>query len=152
MSEETHLYYKRSKFRTRLPRDRKYLKSHYWVSNSADDSRVLKIGFTKFSTRMLGEMVDCDYEVKSGAEIKLGEVIGWIEGFKATTDIYSVADGEFIGANPELQQDPELFFTKPYVDGWLYSVKGEMDPDAMDVQAYADYLDETIEKMQGAEA
>lgn len=152
MSEDTHYYYKRSRFKTRLPRDRKYLKSHYWVSVSADNERLLKIGFTKFSVRMLGEMVDCDYETVKGAQVKLGDVIGWLEGFKATTDIYSVANGEFLGSNPELQKDPELFFKKPYVDGWLYSVEGEMDPEAMDVEAYANYLDETIEKMQGAEA
>jgi glycine cleavage system H protein len=101
---------------------------------------------------MLGEMVDCDYETKTGTEIQLGEAIGWLEGFKATTDIYSVANGEFLGCNPELERDPELFFKKPYVEGWLYSVKGEMDPDAMDVESYANFLDESIEKMQGAEA
>lgn len=151
MNEDTHLYFKRSRFRTNLPRDRRYLKSHYWVSAPESDSQILRIGFTKFSVRMLGEMVDFDVETKTGSDVELGEVIGWLEGFKATTDIYSVVKGEFLGPNPELQQDTELFFKKPYEQGWLYSVKGEVDPEAMDVESYASYLDETIEKMQGAE-
>ena len=152
MSEATHLFYKNSRFKTKLPRNRKYLKSHYWISNLEDDQLVLRIGFTKFSVRMLGEMVETDYEVKAGHRVELGEVIGWIEGFKATSDVYAVAEGEFLGYNKLLRGDPEIFFKKPYEEGWLYQIKGESDSESMNVEAYAAYLDETIEKMQGVEA
>jgi len=151
MSDHTHHYYKRSRFKTRLPRDRMYLKSHYWIL-SEPETQMLRIGFTKFSVRMLGEMVESDFEVKAGADIQLGEVLGWIEGFKATTDIYAVATGVFQHGNDLLSSDPELFFKKPYEEGWLYRVKGEPDSEAMNVEEYCDYLDATIDQMQGVEA
>lgn len=149
MSEDTHLFYKRSKFRTKLPRNRKYLKSHFWVR---DDGEAMTVGFTKFSVRMLGEMVESDYEVQVGEKVEIGEVIGWIEGFKATSDIYAVVEGEFKGGNPDLVKDPELFFKKPYEAGWLYQVAGVMPEEVMDVEGYVAYLDETIERMEGAES
>ena len=51
-----------------------------------------------------------------------------------------------------MSSDPELFFKKPYEEGWLYLVKGEPDPEAMNVEEYCAYLDATIDQMQGIEA
>ena len=36
---------------------------------------------------------------------------------------------------------------KPYAEGWLYAVRGEPDPAAMDVHGYIALLDATIDKM-----
>ena len=33
--------------------------------------------------------------------------MGWIEGFKAVSDIYCVATGEFLRANPALDSEPD---------------------------------------------
>ena len=73
-------------------------------------AKAMTVGFTKFSVRMLGEMVESDYEVKVGEKVEIGEVIGWIEGFKATSDIYAV-EGEFKGGNPDFKR-PRAFFQK----------------------------------------
>jgi len=152
MNEDTHFFYKRSRFKTKLPRNRQYLKSHFWIDREEDAEGGLKVGYTKFSVRMLGELVESDYEVKPGDKINLGEVIGWVEGFKATTDIYSVVNGEFLGGNPAVAKDPELFFKKPYEAGWLYRIKGDVDPESMSVEEYASFLDKTIDRLEGAEA
>jgi glycine cleavage system H protein len=138
------IYYKRARFLTHLPVGRLYTKSHYWLASSTVGWRV---GVTKFAGRMLGEMVEFGFSVKPGDSIEVGQVIGWIEGFKAVSDLYSAASGEFVCSNPALEGDITLMDLKPYGEGWLYEVRGEPDPTAVDVNGYIVLLDATIDKM-----
>jgi glycine cleavage system H protein len=96
---------------------------------------------------MLGDIVEFDFKVPAGASIETGQVIGWMEGFKAMSDIYSAASGEFRGANPALAREITLIDHDPYGDGWLYSVRGRPDTAATDVNGYIAVLDATIDKM-----
>lgn len=137
--------YKRSRFSTRLPVDYRYTASHYWLNES--EPGVWRIGFTKFASRMLGEMVEFDFRVAPGAGIHVGQVVGWTEGFKAMSDIYSAASGEFLGANPALAAAITLIDHQPYGEGWLYQVRGEPDPGSTDVNGYIAVLDATIDTM-----
>lgn len=144
MTVET-VAYKRSRFSSRLPVQYRYTASHYWLRES--EPGIWQVGFTKFATRMLGEMVEFDFKVASGARIEVGQVVGWTEGFKAMSDIYSAASGEFLGPNPELAENITLIDSKPYSDGWLYAVRGIPDPAHTDVHGYIAILDATIDKM-----
>lgn len=137
------LPYKRGRFGTRLPTDRLYTRSHYWLQQIAPGT--YRIGFTKFAIRMLGDMVEFQFEAKS--PVAVGTKIGWIEGFKAVSDIFSVAHGTFLEANPDLKQDITLLESDPYHRGWFYSMNGTPDPDAFDVHGYVGILDATIDKM-----
>ena len=112
------LVYKRARFGTRLPLDRIYTRSHYWLREV--ESGLWQAGFTKFASRMLGDIVEYQFEATPENEIEVGQKIGWIEGFKALSEIYSAADGTFQGANPELQEDITLLESDPYHRGWLY--------------------------------
>lgn len=141
--------YKRSRFSTRLPTDRLYTPSHFWCAEEPEG--VWRVGFTKFATRMLGDLVEFGFEPKAGDAVEVGQTIGWVEGFKALTDLYCVVTGEFVGVNPELSQDITLTDTDPYGHGWLYRVKGKPDPNSVDVQGYTEMLDLTIDKMQEKE-
>lgn len=138
--------YKRSRFSTRLPADRLYTASHYWLWQQADGH--WRVGLSKFAMRMLGEIVEFDFESKPGDDIALGAVIGWIEGFKASSDIYSVMTGKLLRYNGMLDEDPSLLYRRMYDEGWFYEASGEPDGDAMDVQAYTHLLDTTIDRMQ----
>ena len=141
--------YKRSRFSTRLPPDRRYTASHFWVQSAG--TGLWRVGFTKFATRMLGDLVEHGFEVKPGAPVSLGETIGWVEGFKATTDLYCIATGTFRSVNCALESDPTLLDGDPYGEGWLYLVEGELDPAAVDVRGYVALLDLAIDKIQGKE-
>ena len=110
---------------------------------------IWRVGFTKFAARMLGEIVECEFDVQKGGVIEPGQVIGWIEGFKAASDLYSVMNGKFCDVNPIVANDACVIRKDPYRDGWLYSVKGEPDAQCMDVQGYVRFLDQTIDRMQG---
>ncbi|MHB8521496.1 MAG: glycine cleavage system protein H [Limisphaerales bacterium] len=139
------LHYKRSHFATQLPADCLYSPSHFWLARREDGS--WRVGFTKFAVRMLGEMVDFGFEVAAGAAVQSGQIIGWIEGFKAISDVFCVADGNFVGANPVLGERITLINQDPYGAGWLYQVEGQPDSKCVEVQGYRQILDKTIDKI-----
>jgi glycine cleavage system H protein len=138
-------FYKRSNFVTHLPVDCLYSPSHFWLAREEGDR--WRIGFTKFATRMLGEIVDHQWEKESGAPVDAGEIIGSIEGFKAISDIYCVAEGTFRGGNTALRDKIELVGKDPYGAGWLYMVDGTPDPKCGDVETYRRLLDTTIDRI-----
>ena len=107
-----------------------------------------RIGFTKFAARMLGELVEFGFEVKPGDPVKVGQVIGWVEAFKAMSDVFAVVEGEFAGVNEALQANTELAQTDPYGAGWLYAARGTPEPNAVDVHGYVGILDGAIDKIQ----
>jgi len=140
------ILYKRSRFQSRLPKGRLYTASHFWMLET--EPGLWRVGFTRFATRMLGDLVEHGFEVKPGDPIKVGQTIGWLEGFKALTDLYGVIDGTFESTNPDLEQDATLIDKDPYNRGWLYQSRGSPDPNSVDVQGYIQVLDATIDKMQ----
>ena len=142
--ESNTLLYKRSHFVTRLPLDYLYSPSHYWLARQNGNWRV---GLTKFATRMLGEIVDYGFEAQPDAAIRPGQAIGWIEGFKAISDLFCVLDGKFGRSNPELSQNPEAIDRDCYGQGWLYEASGSPDTLCVDVQGYKALLDSTIDKL-----
>jgi len=139
------LSYRRSRFSTRLPHGRLYTVAHYWLLAQADKRWL--VGFTKFATRMLGDLVEYRFEVEPGAAVRLGQRIGWVEGWKAVSELYAVVEGEFLRSNPELDRDVTLVDDDPYGRGWLYEARGRAEPSGVDAQGYAAILDATIDKM-----
>ena len=155
------LYYKRSRFVTHLPVDFLYSPSHCWLARQEEGvgsplpsngrgvggEGLWRVGFTKFSVRMLGEMVDHGFEVQPEAPVQPGQIIGWIEGFKAISDLFCIAEGRFMGGNPALKDKIELVNKDPYGAGWLYLIKGIPDSRCLDVHGYEALLNKTIDKI-----
>ena len=139
------LHYKRSHFATQLPVAYLYSPSHAWLAR-LDDGRW-RVGLTKFATRMLGEMVDHGFEAQPGGVVTQGQIVGWVEGFKAISDLYCVVEGEFLGGNPALKENISLLGEKPYDTGGLYEAKGQPDARCLEVHAYRDLLDKAIERI-----
>jgi glycine cleavage system H protein len=139
------LSYKRSHFATQLPLDYLYSPSHAWLGLQPEGH--WRVGLTKFATRMLGEMVDHGFELEANAPVQCGQIIGWVEGFKAISDVYCVADGSFVGPNPALKVTINLITKDPYRAGWLYEAAGKPDARCLDVHAYRDLLDKTIDRI-----
>ena len=139
------LPYKRSHFATQLPLEYRYSLSHAWIAPVGDD--LWRVGLTKFATRMLGEMVDHGFEVEPGAKVDVGQIIGWVEGFKAISDLFCIAEGEFAGGNAALKDKISAISKDPYGRGWLYAIKGAPDTRCVDVYAYRDHLDKTIDRI-----
>ena len=142
--------YRRSRFSTKLPGDRLYTPSHFWLLETVPGQ--WRVGVTRFAQRMLGDLVEHGFEIKPDAPVELGETIGWIEAFKAMTDVYCVGTGQFDGGNPLLETNPRKFDIDPYSEGWLYAFQGTPDPNAVDAAGYSKLLDSAIDKIQGKEA
>lgn len=141
----TTLHYKRSRFATQLPVDYLYSPSHCWIARQERD--FWRVGLTKFATRMLGDMVDHGFEIEPDGSVLPGQIIGWIEGFKAISDVFCIAEGNFAGTNPVLKGKITLVNKDPYAAGWLYAVKGKPDSKCVDVHSYRAILDKTIDKI-----
>jgi glycine cleavage system H protein len=135
------LYYRRSHFSTQLPLHYVYSPTHYWIE-PREGSR-LRIGLTKFATRMLGEMVDYGFEMKPGQAVAPGAVLGWMEGFKAVSDVYC----SFASLNPALEDRITLINQDSYGTGWVYEADGQPDELCFDAHAYRDHLDATIVRL-----
>lgn len=142
--------YRRSRFSTKLPSDRLYTPGHFWLREV--EGGLWRVGVTRFAQRMLGDLVEYGFEVKDGQPVELGEIVGWIEAFKATTDMYCVGTGVFARGNPTLETDPRRFDIDPYNEGWLYELRGSPDPNAVDAAGYTRLLDLAIDTIQGKES
>ncbi|MGZ8937714.1 MAG: glycine cleavage system protein H [Limisphaerales bacterium] len=139
--------YKRATFVTHLPVEHLFTPSHSWLSAVPASPNLWRVGYTKFALRMLGELVDVQLEKKTDDAVEVGDVIGSIEGFKAISDLYSVANGRYVRGNPDLASKLEAIAEKPYDSGWLYEVEGEPDSRALDVDGYRNLLDATIDRL-----
>ena len=146
-SQREWIRYKHARFTARFPADFRYSRSHYWMAPVPEAPGLWRVGFTKFATRMLGELVDFNFEVPEGGPVAPGQQIGYVEGFKAASDVFCVMSGNFAGMNPELKADACIVRTDPYLVGWLYSVMGEPEAESLDVHEYIAMLNETITRM-----
>ena len=159
--------FRHAHFSARFPADCLYTPSHFWMrpadgtaglasadaaaeAVSGDAPRLWHIGFTKFATRMLGELVEMVLEVKPGQSVAGGERLGTVEGFKAVSDLFCVVDGTLSAANPALTAEACLTHSDPYGAGWLYAVHGIPAPGHLDVHGYVALLTETIDRLQAS--
>jgi glycine cleavage system H protein len=137
--------YERCRFSTSLPEELIYTAAHQWLCREEGD--VWRIGLTRFATRMLGDMVELGFECEPGAGIVTGQVVGWLEGFKATADIHAPLAGRFESANPALDHEIELLNRDTYGRGWLFRARGNPGEHGLDVYDYVSVLDDTIDRM-----
>jgi glycine cleavage system H protein len=142
------VYYRRARFTTHLPLDCRYSPAHYWLRE--ESAGIWRVGFTKFATRMLGDIVEFQFGVALGERIEVGEEIGSIEGLKAVTSLFSVGAGAFLGEGAPLRADVTLVESDPYGEGWLYRLEGRPAADTVDVHGYVAILDATIDKMMAS--
>ena len=156
--------FRHAHFSARFPVDCLYTPSHFWMrpadGGPVDDagtpdalgntSRLWHVGFTKFATRMLGELVEMVLEVKPGQTVAGGERLGTVEGFKAVSELFCVVDGTLQSANPALTAEACLTHSDPYGAGWLYAVQGTPTPGHLDVHGYIALLTATINQLQAS--
>ncbi len=142
-------YYRRARFTTRLPIKYLFAPSHFWLETLEPD--LYRIGLTHFATRMLGDFVECEFTAELQSPIELGQSIGWIEGFKALSDIYSVIDGKLIESNEALKTNPGFMDRDPYDRGWLFIARGVPDPRIVDAEGYESLLDIAIDRILSQE-
>lgn len=150
------LEYQRARFKTVLPRGYLYTQSHLWLASpdggAGPAARPGKgilwhVGLTSFAVRLLGEMVEHGFHVEPGAPVAPGQAIGWVEGFKAVSDLHCPAEGRFAGGNPALQTDVTLINQDPHATGWIFAVEGRPDVQCVDAEGYVRILDQAMDRL-----
>ncbi len=101
------------------PSDRRYTKTHEWVSLDGD---VATIGVTDFAQSELGDITYLELP-EVGDPIAANQAFGIIESVKAANDIFSPVDGEVLERNEDVLASPETINASPFDDAWLVRVR-----------------------------
>jgi glycine cleavage system H protein len=101
------------------PADRRYTRTHEWVSLDGD---VATIGVTDFAQSELGDITYLDLP-DIGTAITENAAFGVVESVKAANDIFSPVDGEVVERNDTAVDAPETVNASPYGDAWLVKVR-----------------------------
>ncbi len=101
------------------PDDRKYTKTHEWVSLDGD---VATIGITDFAQSELGDITYLELP-EVGDAIGFNQAFGIVESVKAANDIFSPIDGEVLERNEDALAAPESINQSPYDQAWLVRVR-----------------------------
>lgn len=118
-----------------------YTKEHEWIRV---DEEIGTIGITNYAQKELGDVVFVELP-KVGDHITANESFGTIESVKAVSEIFAPVDGDVVGINAKLQNNPELVNTDPHGDAWLIRVKlsDRRDTDKlMSAEDYEAYIKE----------
>lgn len=107
-----------------LPTDRRYARNHMWAEAAEGRFRV---GFSAYAVRLLGDVAHLEWSVEAGMNVAAGQEIGFIEGSKATSDLYAPMAGQIEQLNRDVPADPTLINSHPYEAGWLLSIDGPGD-------------------------
>ena len=101
------------------PADRRYTKTHEWISVDGD---VATIGVTDFAQSELGDITYIELP-QVGDSIALDQAFGIIESVKAANDIFSPLDGEVLERNEEVLEAPETINASPFEQAWLVRIR-----------------------------
>jgi glycine cleavage system H protein len=137
------LMFMMGKYEARFPTDRLYAENHLWLQEAAGGFRV---GFTAYSVRLLQDVYFLEWSVDPRTRVRKRQTIGQIESSKAVSDLYAPADGEIVGFNETLLNDPSAINTDAYGKGWLYHF--DTQAKFLTPEEYVAFLDTKWEETQ----
>lgn len=105
-----------------LPTDRSYTRNHMWAAEVPGGWRF---GLTAYAVKLLGDIRHLGWTVGPDGAVDRDQPIGFIEGSKATTDLYAPLAGRVIEQNALVSADPTLLNSNLYDTAWLLSMAGD---------------------------
>jgi glycine cleavage system H protein len=125
-----------------IPSDLLYSEEHEYLK-ATDEEGVYTVGVTDYAQGELGDVVYVELP-NSGSSFNKMDVFGTIEAVKAVSDLYCPIQGEIVGVNEALEDDPSLVNSDPYGEGWMVRLKVANPDDLSDLltaDGYADHID-----------
>ena len=117
----------------------KYTKDHEWLDVKGDKGII---GITDFAQGELGDIVFVELP-NIGEVFSKDDVFGTVEAVKTVADLYIPVSGKIISVNEELESNPELINSDPYLKGWIIKIElsdlSEVD-DLLDKQEYEELI------------
>jgi glycine cleavage system H protein len=120
-----------------LPTDRHYARNHMWAVEVPEGWRF---GFSAYAVKLLGDLRHLEWSVRPGTAVEGGQSIGFIEGSKATSDLYTPVAGQVRELNDLVVADPTLLNSNLYDTAWLLSIAGR-DAALLSAQEYLAHLE-----------
>ena len=124
-----------------IPSDLTYTEEHEYLKPT-DEAGVYIVGVTDYAQGELGDVVFVELP-DGGASFNRMDVFGTIEALKAVSDLYCPVQGEIVGVNAALDDDPSLVNSDPYGEGWMVKLRvaneGDLD-ELLNSDAYADHI------------
>ena len=123
-----------------LPENLLYTKEHEWILIEND---IATIGITDYAQEELGDITFVELPA-AGDTVEAGDSPVTLESVKAVSSVYCPFDGEVVEINPELEDEPEIINSSPFVDGWIFKIriKDKTETDLLNADDYQDYIDQ----------
>ena len=121
------------------PDDLLYHAEHDWARVDGDTATL---GITWFAQDALGEVVFFEPPA-TGVAVAKDEPYTEVESVKAVSDVIAPLSGEITAVNEAAGENPEVFNTDPYGEGWMVKVKLSDPSEAdslLDAAAYRELL------------
>lgn len=125
-----------------IPTDLLYSEEHEYLKPT-DEEGVYVVGVTDYAQGELGDVVYVELPNRGSSFSKM-DVFGTIEAVKAVSDLYCPIQGEIVGVNEALEDDPSLVNSDPYGEGWMVRLKIANPADLeglLTADGYADHID-----------
>jgi glycine cleavage system H protein len=124
-----------------IPSDLLYSEEHEYLKPTDEDG-VYLVGVTDYAQGELGDVVYVELPDR-GSRFQKMDVFGTIEAVKAVSDLYCPVEGEIVGVNEALEDDPSLVNSDPYGEGWMVRLKLANPADLeslLTADGYADHI------------
>jgi len=120
-----------------LPVDRKYARNHMWAKEVPGGWRF---GFSAYAVKLLGDLRHVHWSVRPGDMLECGQSIGFVEGSKATSDLFAPVAGTVLELNGLVCADPSLINSDLYEAAWLLSIAADRH-DLLPPEQYLQHLE-----------
>lgn len=117
----------------------KFTDEHEWLKI---EDGIATVGITSHAAGQLGDLVFVELPAE-GATFAKGDTAATVESVKAASDVYCPLDGEIVGFNSAIVDDPSLVNSDPEGSAWFFKLKlaNPADADALlDEAAYRELV------------
>ncbi len=120
---------------------------HYWMAPVEGEPGLWRVGFHQIRHPHARRTGRGQFKPEIGEPVAPGEASAGSRASRPPATSTASWTALSLACNPALEEDACIVRTDPYEIGWLYSVRGEPEPDSLDVHGYIELLSGTIQKM-----
>ena len=118
----------------------RYTEDHEWITVDGD---VATVGITNYAQEQLGDVVFVELP-EVGRKVSKGDEAAVVESVKAASEVYAPLDGEVVGANDVLADEPGKVNEDPEGAAWFVKIRladtSQLD-ELMDEAAYKAFVE-----------
>lgn len=118
----------------------KFTKDHEWLNLQED---LATVGITDYAQSQLGDIVFVEMPELS-VKLTASESFGAIEAVKTVADLFAPVSGKVIEINENLDSNPDLVNSDPYIKGWIVKLKIENNDEINELMNYDEYQEYSL--------